>query len=40
MSKKEIEILSKQIVAAINKTTNDYDALDQVRNILKSYNKK
>ncbi len=40
MSKKEIEILSKQIVVAINKTTNDYDALDQVKNILKSYNQK
>ena len=35
MDKEEIEILSKQIVEAINTTTNDYDALDQVKNILK-----
>jgi len=40
MSKEEIENLSKQIVEAINTTTNNYDALDQVRNILKSYNQK
>jgi len=40
MSKEEIESISKRIVEAINKTTNDYDALDQVRNILKSYNQK
>lgn len=40
MSKKEIESISKKIVKAINKTTNDYDALDQVKNILKSYNQK
>ena len=38
MSKEEIESISKRIVEAINKTTNDYDALDQVRNILNSYN--
>ena len=35
MNKEEIEILSKQIVEAINTTTNDYDGLDQVKNILK-----
>ena len=40
MSKEEIESISKRIVEEINKTTNDYDALDQVRNILKSYKTK
>ena len=40
MSEEEIKSLSKQIVEVINTTTNDYDALDQVKNILKNYNRK
>lgn len=40
MNEKEIESLSKQIIEAINTTTNDYDALDKVKNILRNYNQK
>ena len=35
MSKKEINNLSDRIVAAINNTTNDYDAREEVIKILK-----
>ena len=35
MSKKEIENISNKIIEAINETTNDYDAKDQIKKILK-----
>ena len=38
MSKKEINNLSDRIVAAINNTTNDYDAREEVIKILININ--
>ncbi len=35
MSKKEIEVISTKIIEAISETTNDYDAKDQIKKILK-----
>ena len=35
MSKKEIENISNKIIEAINETTNDYDAKDEIKKILK-----
>lgn len=35
MSKKEIENISNRIIEAISETTNDYDAKDEIKKILK-----
>ena len=35
MSKKEIENISNKIIEAIKETTNDYDAKDEIKKILK-----